>query len=323
MLKILYQDPAIVVCEKPFRVLSTDEPGGMPDCIRQALGRPEAEVRTVHRLDQVVGGLMVYALTPQAASDLSRQIRENRFLKEYLAVIHWRPREEEGTFLDLLGRNPKTRKTYVAKLPGKGIQQAVLHYRVVDSRQGFSLVSIRLETGWTHQIRAQFSSPGPPPGGGPEVQQVPRSPRVADRPVVPPPGLYPPGDRPGHGFPVGSPWGGGLGFFSTREGEGPCWTGAGPDLQRGFPPGPGRGSRLSLEKARTQRVAGVTPRPPALRAARSHLPFWRLWCIVSVDGLLRVPCTCPDLETFFCKILFQHIFYSKMRPKSVLAYRRK
>ena len=144
MLKILYQDPAIVVCEKPFRVLSTDEPGGMPDCIRQALGQPEAEVRTVHRLDQVVGGLMVYALTPQAASDLSRQIREDRFLKEYLAVIHWQPREKEGTFLDLLGRNPKTRKTYVAKLPGKGIQQAVLHYRVVDSRQGFSLVSIRL-----------------------------------------------------------------------------------------------------------------------------------------------------------------------------------
>ena len=162
MLKILYQDPAIVVCEKPFRVLSTDEPGGMPDCIRQALGRPEAEVRTVHRLDQVVGGLMVYALTPQAASDLSRQIREDRFLKEYLAVIHWRPREEEGTFLDLLGRNPKTRKTYVAKLPGKGIQQAVLHYRVVDSRQGFSLVSIRLETGRTHQIRAQFAAAGHP-----------------------------------------------------------------------------------------------------------------------------------------------------------------
>ena len=162
MLKILYQDPAIVVCEKPFRVLSTDEPGGMPDCIRQALGRPEAEVRTVHRLDQVVGGLMVYALTPQAASDLSRQIREDRFLKEYLAVIHWQPREKEGTFLDLLGRNPKTRKTYVAKLPGKGIQQAVLHYRVVDSRQGFSLVSIRLETGRTHQIRIHMKSIGYP-----------------------------------------------------------------------------------------------------------------------------------------------------------------
>ena len=156
MLKILYQDPAIVVCEKPFRVLSTDEPGGMPDLIRQALGQPEAEVRTVHRLDQVVGGLMVYALTPQAASDLSRQIREDRFLKEYLAVIHWRPREEEGTFLDLLGRNPKTRKTYVAQLPGKGIQQAVLHYRVV--------------------IRAQFSSRGLPLAGDRKYSKYPDPP---------------------------------------------------------------------------------------------------------------------------------------------------
>ena len=55
MLEILYQDQALVVCVKPFRVLSTDEPGGMPDLIRQAIGQPQAKVRTVHRLDQVVG----------------------------------------------------------------------------------------------------------------------------------------------------------------------------------------------------------------------------------------------------------------------------
>ena len=229
MLKILYQDPAIVVCEKPFRVLSTDEPGGMPDCIRQALGRPEAEVRTVHRLDQVVGGLMVYALTPQAASDLSRQIREDRFLKEYLAVIHWRPREEEGTFLDLLGRNPKTRKTYVAKLPGKGIQQAVLHYRVVDSRQG----SPWCPSGWRPggPIR---SGPSSPPGASPwrgtgstASTPIPRSGRSPCGPTTWPLPIRRPA-RPW--ISVWIPLGRGPGRSSpTREGEEPCWTGAGPD----------------------------------------------------------------------------------------------
>ena len=145
MIDIIYQDEAIVVCVKPFRVLSTDEPGGMPDLIREAIGQPEAKVRTVHRLDQVVGGLMVYGLTGPAASELSRQIREDSFLKEYQAVVHWRPQYEEGTYIDLLGRNEKTRKTYVAKYPGKGIQQAVLHYRLLDNKDGFSLVEIRLE----------------------------------------------------------------------------------------------------------------------------------------------------------------------------------
>ena len=62
-------------------------------------------------------------------------------------MVHWRPQYDAGTYIDLLGRNEKTRKTYVAKVPGKGIQQAVLHYRLLDNRQGFSLVEIRLESG--------------------------------------------------------------------------------------------------------------------------------------------------------------------------------
>ena len=120
MLDVIYQDEAIVVCVKPFRVISTDEPGGMPDLIREALGKPRLKVRAVHRLDQVVGGLMVYGLTGPAASELSRQIREDSFLKEYQAVVHWRPQYDEGTFTDLLGRDEKTRKTYVTKTPAKG-----------------------------------------------------------------------------------------------------------------------------------------------------------------------------------------------------------
>ena len=56
-MEILYSDADILVCVKPARVLSTDEPGGLPELVRQSLGDEKADVRTVHRLDRVVGGL--------------------------------------------------------------------------------------------------------------------------------------------------------------------------------------------------------------------------------------------------------------------------
>ena len=90
-MEILYQDANILVCIKPARVLSTDEPGGLPELVREALGDPKADVRTVHRLDRVVSGVMVLARNADAASELSRQIREDQFRKEYLAVVHGRP----------------------------------------------------------------------------------------------------------------------------------------------------------------------------------------------------------------------------------------
>lgn len=172
-MEILYQDPSLIVCIKPPRVISTDEPGGMPDLIRQALDKPHLNVRAVHRLDQVVGGVMVYGLTAPAASELSRQIREDLFQKEYLAVIHWRTPREKGTFTDLLARDEKKRKTYVTQTPGKGVQEAILHYRLLDNRQGFSLVRIQLETGRTHQIRAQFSARGLPLAGDRKYSKYP------------------------------------------------------------------------------------------------------------------------------------------------------
>ena len=164
-MELLYVDDAVVVCIKPARVLSTDEPGGLPELVRQALGDPQADIRTVHRLDRVVSGVMVLARGAQAASELSRQVRENEFEKEYLAIVHGVPETAGGTLTDLLYRDKARRMTMVAKEPGKGVQEAALSYRVLGSTGDFSRVAVHLHTGRTHQIRVQFASRGMPLAG--------------------------------------------------------------------------------------------------------------------------------------------------------------
>ena len=160
-MELVYVDDDILVCLKPARVLSTDEPGGVPELCREALGDPKADVRTVHRLDRVVAGLMVLARNAKSASELSRQIREDEFEKEYQAVLHGTP-EEKGTLRDLLGRDKARRMTFVASEPAKGVQEAALDYWTLAKSDTMSRVQIRLHTGRTHQIRVQFASRGMP-----------------------------------------------------------------------------------------------------------------------------------------------------------------
>ena len=154
---ILYQDNWIAVCLKPPGVLSTDEPGGMPSLLRAALGTDC--VRTVHRLDAAVGGVMVFARSRMAASILSEQIREHRFQKEYLAVVHGML-PAEGRMQDFLLRDRRDGMTRVAEAGTPGAKEARLSYRVLARIDDKTLVRVVLETGRTHQIRVQFSAHG-------------------------------------------------------------------------------------------------------------------------------------------------------------------
>lgn len=161
-MEILYQDKDILVCIKPPRVLSTDEPGGLPDMLRAALQNPDADIRTVHRLDRVVSGLMVLARNAHSASELSRQIREDTFEKTYLAVVHGAPPLMQGTMTDLLYRDKQARMTRIVSQPAKGVQEAILDYKVLAVSSQLAKVEINLRTGRTHQIRVQFSGRGLP-----------------------------------------------------------------------------------------------------------------------------------------------------------------
>ena len=174
-MELLYADKRIAVAVKPPGVLSTDEPGGMPELLRAQLGTPC--IRTVHRLDAATGGGMVFARSAAAASILSGQVREHRFRKIYLAVVRGDP-GQGGIWRDMLGRDPVRRVTYIAREPGKDVRPAELSYETLAVREGLSLVRVTLHTGRTHQIRVQFAGRGFPLvgdrkyGGGEERESI-------------------------------------------------------------------------------------------------------------------------------------------------------
>lgn len=159
-MEILYADRTLAVCIKPAGVLSTDEPGGVPDLLRQELG--DENVRTVHRLDRVVGGVMLLARTKRAAAELSQQLRQDHFGKTYLAVVSGVPETPTGTLRHFLHRDKAEKKTYAVAEGTAESQEAILDFEVLETVPGHSLLKIRLRTGRTHQIRCQLSHMGWP-----------------------------------------------------------------------------------------------------------------------------------------------------------------
>ena len=152
---ILYQTKDIVVCIKPVGV---DSEKGMPGLLADALG---GSFCPVHRLDQGVGGLMVFARSPKAAAELGILIAQGQLSKEYLALIHGCPEDTEGRMEDLLWKDSRKNKVYVVSRQRAGVKKAALRYRVLRKGEK-SLVRVYLETGRSHQIRVQFASRGFP-----------------------------------------------------------------------------------------------------------------------------------------------------------------
>ena len=143
----------------------------------------------VHRLDKVASGLLLYAKNSHSAKKLSEALQEGKIKKRYHIIVESacdtsKEKDEalsvktnnaqeteaseakhlpkEGRFSDYLYKDTKKQKMFPVKKLRKGVKEAVLHYQVLEERDGLVLVDVELETGRFHQIRAQFSAHGFP-----------------------------------------------------------------------------------------------------------------------------------------------------------------
>ena len=190
--KILYEDNDIIVCHKPAGIATQTARVGQADMVSEitnylaaaakdnAISRSTGNkagytvdrspyVGVVHRLDQPVEGVLVFAKNRRAAAELSRQIQENRMEKYYYAVVCGRDFEPCGELADYLLKDGRTNTSRVVPPEVKDAKKAILDYKIVaeqtceeanDTTLWIALVEIHLHTGRHHQIRVQMSHAG-------------------------------------------------------------------------------------------------------------------------------------------------------------------
>lgn len=172
-MRVIFEDKNIIVIEKYSGESSQSDKGGGESLIDAINAHMKAnkEVRkkayVVHRLDRPVGGLMVYAKTQEAASDLSRQAQSGKLRKKYFAVINGVPDQAEGELKHYLLKDEANNTSAVSTAQTKGAKEAVLRYRVLETVETpedgvLSLLEVLLITGRHHQIRVQLSALGCP-----------------------------------------------------------------------------------------------------------------------------------------------------------------
>lgn len=164
---IIYEDNDILVCNKPAGVAVQTRRMGeadMESLLRNYLARKGESpyIGIVHRLDQPVEGVMVFAKNQKAAAGLNRQMQSGGFDKNYYAVLCGTPTEKQGVLEDYLCKDGRSNTSSVVTEQTPGAKLARLEYEVVECAEGEALVRIHLLTGRHHQIRVQFAHAGCP-----------------------------------------------------------------------------------------------------------------------------------------------------------------
>ncbi len=171
-LNILYEDSHIIVCHKPHGIATQSKQIGSPDMVNlikkhlflNAPDKGEPYVAVIHRLDQPVKGILVFAKTPFAAKELNKQLTSQGFGKYYMATVEGTLPSKEGTLENYLVKDKRTNLSRVCDKHTPEAKLARLHYKVIceDTVKSTSTVEIQLDTGRHHQIRVQFSHIGCP-----------------------------------------------------------------------------------------------------------------------------------------------------------------
>ncbi|MBM7600603.1 23S rRNA pseudouridine1911/1915/1917 synthase [Virgibacillus halotolerans] len=167
---IIYEDNHLLVVDKPANIPVQEDSSGDIDLL--TLLKKDIKVRyqkpgnvflgLVHRLDRPVGGVMVLAKTSKAASRLSDAIRRKKFGRDYLAIVRGVPDKSQGMLEHHLFKDTKKNKVHAVSADHVHAKKAMLAYKVTNNTRQLSLLSIRLHTGRSHQIRVQLSTVGVP-----------------------------------------------------------------------------------------------------------------------------------------------------------------
>ncbi len=188
-LNVVFEDDDLAVINKPAGLLVHPTVQDEKDTLAHALvaywpkiakvgDAPEQRPGIVHRLDKAASGLLVVAKTAKAFESLKRQFQEHTVEKEYAVLVNGRPPKDEDTVTVSIGRAASGTKMAARAEAEEGDRPAVTRYRVEEAFKGATLLSVRTETGRTHQIRATFHAIGCPVVGD-QLYHVHRGPSVA------------------------------------------------------------------------------------------------------------------------------------------------